>query len=630
MSYLVNGSWNQSRGELVFPLKDNLWYLGLQYNFSFQIRNPMAALVTSAVYVSFMRGSVGIVNQEAFPILSGQAYPIFVQAPGFIKRVVGQTNPFPGGLNDIVITLQPNSEIPKDSLLMIGGFHNLNVTSTLTYTSQMDLFAANFTWQSDDVLKLTTSAVWSVDVLQILTLHVVNTVGYRAARTLTVEVYSNASGSLSVLFNQEALYSDNTSIPPALGALPGDASPFKVQAPSFIHPTISQSCAYPSCLNTFTVYFALNVPLRSGDSDVILIKGLIGMISDMFVGLLPEEQGNGANLLLSKDGSTASSALWNQSTSSLMLKVAEGKVVMPNVTYGFQFTATNPSLAQAAPQVLLAHAGNTKVISEIEFPKSTVGLLSQDGVMVGTAAALQVLPRHFEFRKTVQTTSYPEAVNTITISLVPTTVLSAGTALYFSQFQGASSITGSNLRISNSLLGLPPVNDSARWSDSAKTLVTYVLKDFQPGSLVRLSFAVKNPPYGQSPPHIRVTASLSVANVSFPANHGCLEDAVLSSLGGGGRGFIGNYVNSTKVVVVVDRGLGYTSVPLIIVTSGGRGCYQGVFEAHLEGTSLPPQIVDAEDTSADSRTLFVQPRALLIAEALQTTSYPNARNKITI
>ena len=259
-----------------------------------------------------------------------------------------------------------------------------------------------------------------------------------------VMIYSLGVVILPVQMN----YSDSWLVKtlPGVSTLQGDHLPMRVQAPKFLVKAISQSNPFPGAqLNTLTVTFAVNTLLRAGSQIAISsISGAMGTVlnrADLTL-LRPDNLSLqiSSNNFKSNAG-TLNAGTWYDCEKTLVF-VASRDLTCNGTNFTFSFQVSNPVAAQPCAQVLINVSGISNpagfsfglsgqitannLLQPTLFPTSqgvpmdpdTTTILSNvAGAAKGDACAMKIWPAAFVLKSVGQSSPYPCAVNTLSVTI---------------------------------------------------------------------------------------------------------------------------------------------------------------------------------------------------------------------
>ena len=225
-----------------------------------------------------------------------------------------------------------------------------------------------------------------------------------------VSVSASANGEPAVVFAAVAMDKDES----ALG-YGRSAAPLEVATPAFAVRSIVQSNPYPGASNSFTVSLASTVDLIASDTSRVTITGLTASST----------AGTSAALAIASDASNVDdifggTASWTLGAGSLVFTVESGKTMAGGVLYVYSFVLTNTESAQSAVSVSVSASG-TATIAPVSMTTNAIDHIP--GLAASTPGDLlpqKTMAKTFLLKRIGQSTTYPGATNTLTVSLVST------------------------------------------------------------------------------------------------------------------------------------------------------------------------------------------------------------------
>lgn len=134
-------------------------------------------------------------------------------------------------------------------------------------------------------------------------------------------------------------------------------------------------------------------------------------------------------------------AAWMRETGRIVMTVASGKALFPGVSYGISFTLQNPIGAQSSPSVSISASGTTSLI-EVDMDKDTTTILhvAASQLIAGEAQPLFVQPSKLLSHTAGQSSPYPYAQNTITVTFAANVALDSANlnSLFISGLSGST------------------------------------------------------------------------------------------------------------------------------------------------------------------------------------------------
>jgi len=424
-----------------------------------------------------------------------------------------------------------------------------------------------------------------------------------------------------------------------MGGRPGLASPLALWKDGVIMVKIGQSTPLPEATNTITVTFVTNVNIDNAAWSNIIKLSITGL-----TGTQTADDSSLAITDIQNSGTATyfeSTADWSRTTGTLVLSQKIYTQINAFTTLVFSFSVTNPSTPQMPPTLSwsivsteLMHSGN------LEPDLDSVPAVAC--AEAGDSAPLSVRTSGVCIKEIAQSTPFPGALNTLTVSLAPTGYLRGSenskitiTGLTGSQTDDATlTITDVGSTSANVLLG-----NNAVWTKTSGKLVISVAngQTLGAGQLVSFSFQIINPAPKSSPLPILVSTSgsrvlgpermvLQDKRAPFTASttlsndvHACVSSSVqLASSAGVDAGTI-LQIDDELVRVSAVAGTDVT------VTRGFDGTSPAL---HKTGTTV--YLVKPGCSIGDAAPLRVHARSLFSAKIGQSTSSPSQINTLTV
>ena len=320
----------------------------------------------------------------------------------------------------------------------------------------------------------------------------------------------------------------------------------RVCAPAFVIRRVGQTFPWPGCdgrQNNVTVTLKPNVEI--GPGSLISIKNFLGP-EDLNVSCpeiatfnVTQNTSNGTNVtyynqtiqrycvtpavVMQMSQSHNASFAWNNSASQIDLTLQ--RAMLPGQEYYFTFTFTNPVTTQTAPAMTVEASTQAFDIAADMLVHDDTTIPIANRSLAGDAAALRVLEPQFLVKVIGQSTPYPDAVNTITATLVPNVPLGAGTNITISGLTNANTLDSDGLAITQISPAARILGHNGSWTQNDGKLVFSLLNgtnwDVDDAEII-LSFVVVNPGTCQSSPAVIVSAQV--------ANTDCQVDIVATDM----------------------------------------------------------------------------------------------------
>jgi cysteine-rich repeat protein len=292
-------SWNDSFKALSIQILSDLDPTA-EYVVSFNITNPPRGQIppsTAISAISMMVASDALCNgfnARNMTTLSNSIPPLGIDTAQFTLRRIGQSNPYPGAINILTITISTNvplfvsSRTVNSTVLSIAGLQGAFFDSSTSLIARTDRPSDSFSNLSSPF-----SARWNIGIggrSSGITLIVVRQtqqdVNYTLSFNVTNQLQGQSSPTISIncvgiFIDWVQMDPDNSTIPPGLPAtVLGDATPLKIYNPSFRLKNIGQSLPYPGVVNTIFITLSFNADLRQScllyASWRIMISNMIG------------------------------------------------------------------------------------------------------------------------------------------------------------------------------------------------------------------------------------------------------------------------------------------------------------------------------------------------------------------
>jgi hypothetical protein len=500
------GTWVKDTGSLQVSLLPGAKLLASTsfYKITFALQNGLVAQPGRAVGLT-VAGSCSLatlpVQQVQVPDVLlplpgaqlgvGDAAPLKIVASGFVLKSVGQLTHFPGSINTIVCTFAVSAKLASLQTLQLSGLSSASISS-----SNVSLTLAPFL---QGLLK--PSATISAGVLSIQAESGATLIP-RQVYIFSFDVYNPSTKQESPNISILATNGMQTFEASASKAA-GNGAPLKVSAPGFIVGRISQSNCIANAKNHIIATIGLNIPLNPSVYTQIVFSGLVGLQTPSGV----------YSVRITSEGSTAekcfesvlgfSPAIWDQTAGMLTINTTSHQGCNSSVplaagmTFAVNFSVTNPALARSGVNVTVSVVGFVAATLLLENDVTTT-LSSVLGALPGHAAPLQICAG-WALAKISQSNPYPDNNNTITVSLISFSRLSAGTGLTVAGLLGAQTSSSDNFTVS------PDIASASFWRtaqwDRETGSVSLSIADNQlleANTLHVFSFTLLNPGQKQS------------------------------------------------------------------------------------------------------------------------------------
>lgn len=477
------GVWVQERAEIELTLARDTAPLAI-YTFAFTVTNPVTGQSSPDVRISSSGVPVLRVNQSLCGVVGEDEavtcpmpkinipdeQPLFVYAPRFVNREMGQSTPYPATLNVLTITLALNVPIPAivdtldDGVSVVisnlaravagpggGGKSELQVFGRILDgvagadgSRSNDFFASSYQGAAR-------TAEWDNDAKE-LRMWVVRNLPANTLLELSFELTNPVTGQFSpdiavkgLGIPIEEVFVEKETAPPRFipNALPGDAAPLRVYSPEFLVKSIGQTNPYPGALNSIRVTLRMSVDLpASSHPDLftswqLRISGLFGGPSVITDYELTDHTNNGGHLSFASSGNLSlpdrvGKVFWDGRVGEDEVELDDNKAAVLFVRetiererdYTVSFSFNNPATPQQSPVVFIRTVGLGTLESKVEMDRDDMTVLttslcpySQCWASAGDAMPLQVLTPRFVTRAIEQSNPFPGADNTITVTI---------------------------------------------------------------------------------------------------------------------------------------------------------------------------------------------------------------------
>ena len=526
--------WSDSSDKVTLPLWAGYPLIaGDEYVFAFGVRNPKATqFVGSQAPISIqVRGPIFNIsmpldhNLTAVPIenrtFPGDAAALRVNAPAFVQKIIGQSNPYPDALNTLTVTLVPNiamgTESPNNSSHLTSEITLSGLISTETHSSTLaitqsspssSVLNSNATWSRQDgklVVSFKNLTKWRTsDAAIIFSFQIKNPGICQSSPDVMVSATSEGTNCPREI-QVASMDKDAVTVPfstcRACGAVgdhcnacdkcdqlcdDADASPLKVHSPAFIIKEVQQETTWPGAENKFNVSFAANIDLTG--NSAIFLSGFVG-------GTAP----NGT-LNLTAGASLFDAVEWHNGDKVLYLNVASAGITA-GTTNTFKFKLTNPLQAQRAPLIMIWALNAGSCLKPV--PKCTM-----DRPTTTSLQPLTVDPKFFTARAIGQSSPFTPTQSTITATLATNFALERPTKVTLMGLIGSTIEDNLALKVTT-VAGGNLFETTGIWTRGTGTLVLSLIESASsvPGQTYTISIDLMNPPAAQNNPLVSVTAN---------------------------------------------------------------------------------------------------------------------------
>jgi hypothetical protein len=358
--------------------------------------------------------------------------------------------------------------------------------------------------------------------------------------------------------------------------------------PGFEIKNIGQSSPWPGCdghENIITVTLQPNVKIDVG--SVITLQNFNGPADVVLV----NRSISAVRFRVAQSHNTTFA--WNNGKREITLNITQDHPLLPGHSYSLSFALTNPVLSQEKQPINVKLVSPVFVIDEsLRHDSTTIPIAARS--LKGEAAALLVLKPQFLVKNIGQNNPYPNALNIITVTLIPNIALGGLTNITIEGLQGSDTFSTSSMSINQSSPSFRILSDNATWSRDTGRLVFHILNTSKwsvEDAAIIFSFEILNPGRCHASPDVGVGASIGGTD--------CAQSIPFEP---------GNMVKDS------------TNVPF----DKCRAC--GTQDHRCEACRSCDQKCDQND----AHPLKVHAPAFVIKQIGQSTSWPGSENTITV
>ena len=537
--------WTQASGTLVVKLDSNPMVAGQSYVFSFDVVNGIshqASPVSIAVDQTILTVKSALVPDMSVPGLSYDIYqaqagdlaPMYIRTVEWSVRNIGQTSPYPCAVNTIKTTLRPSVPIFQSCLsaftlsglvgsetesgtLLLSNFDATVLVQEAAWTKSSGKLVVNLKQGDDHPMLPTASYTFDFTVTNSF-----------AAQHSPVEVLVAPYQTISEFAMNEDMSIPSQSYDLYMPAA-GDLRPMFIRNRTWEVKNIGQRTPYPCARNTISVTLQPSVPFHQRCLASFTITGLLGAH--------PNQSPSGT-LALSTLHSTVlnSSATWRVDTGQVTVRLVHGAHMVAGTAYTFSFELFNDASPQTSNVELVAASPLITVSQSMVQDDSVPSSAEVRNPQVGDLHPMYIRAVSWETKYIRQSTPYPCAQNTITMTLAPTVPI-------FQRCLAGFTITGLNgatTPTSEALFpidvavdnGVRAVKTLATWQRSGGTLRIDLEEDLTSaspmgaGQKYTISFVLTNPPKPQaSTAEIIVATPLITVSSNMDAETGVLPSS---------------------------------------------------------------------------------------------------------
>lgn len=432
-----NGRW--SAGSLQFDVVDDM-SAGRDYVLSFEVRNPGAAQASPAVSVASSWGTSEAMEPDVRSLLAGifearpgDAAPLYVRTEQFFQADIGQTSPYPCAINVICITLQPSvplseaegvtfsvSKLLNAEIANVGGVitvyndSNVNTPAVAVKAAGADSVPGTADWDPRAAFATVTFTVaCKIDAGEVVTLCL-------KVKNPTAPQWPTQGEAITMKLGNvgQQMRLDNGNLDDV--AFDADMDhvkhPMYIRTPRFLMLDGKQSSPFPSDDNTVSISMRTNVPLLAACNVAVTVSGLQGTQTPF------------GPLNLTSAGPFDLTARFEPSFSLVQQLVADTDA---GSDYDWTFMLQNIRTPDAVGNVMVEVSGIAIPARAVETHADVatgVTYCSQiqppePGCGHGTAVPVTVVESKFIVKKIGQSTPWPGATNTLTLTLAANMVL---------------------------------------------------------------------------------------------------------------------------------------------------------------------------------------------------------------
>lgn len=370
----------------------------------------------------------------------GDARPMVVLGASFVVKNIAQNTSLPRATNAITVTLAANVEIS-------GAFRAEITLSGLigTLTPDADPFTVYpLPWlQDSDLAVLFSNVTWTQATGSlVLTLASDETIDVGTALIFRFVVvnddFAQEAPEITVQANGEHLIQ-----PATMQSAANQSAPMLLAGRSFVRRFIGQTTPFPGALNTVGITLAASVAIYAG--DVVSITGLSGSQTPDTSDFSP----------FGFSSSCLQPVSWAQDSGTLVLQFSQD-VIIDDVCSA-QFELLNPSQPQPAQQIMIALPRQYLPIDPQSMVHSTEQLPWR-GSNGDDAGPLKVNDRAITYAKMAQSSPYPSATNTLTLTLAANVALQGQFSVNISNLAGATLLCPVTMSVTTPPLDPPQIS----------------------------------------------------------------------------------------------------------------------------------------------------------------------------
>lgn len=494
------GEWNKQGSLLLTVQAESI--AGVQYIFSFELMNPSCDLSARQVTVEATCCKTGACTYsmvlvpdqnktETCHSQAGDARPLQVTKPTFVTHNIWQSNPFPCQNNSISIELDTNVDMLPTTQITVEGLTGSDTTSTLVLPVDVCGTRTVGKWdQASGKLVFQLISKQPACSTCIVKFDLKNPCCCQDSPISNVKISADVSCFGRV--NAMVLPARNITLldSSVTRAVAQELEPLHIRCPSWQETSIYQSSKYPCADNVITVSLSFNVPVPDGDIMSLVLSGIHDTLTLR------------SNLSVVGPHIKGKTGLFDPSIDSgTLVTQVEGRVeAYAGVV--FNFTVINPRTPVQAKGVSLRIQGVLDTFMCTLVERTTVQQIPGD--------IIEVMVAELSVKDVVQSTPWPCAKNTITVSLSANVPLHANhvhckPTITISGFESAC-VADKNVKLTGRN-GSSVFNGNGTWIAEDGALIVSPHGEMLQEAIASFTFSLINPTDSQPSPLIEVEVS---------------------------------------------------------------------------------------------------------------------------
>jgi hypothetical protein len=683
----TTAEWDREDGTLVLTLAAST-VAGTQYVFSLVLTNPTTCqqlprdITITAGCCPTCKFTQILKADKTTPtaVCGGQATyaePLRIISPMFVQKNIWQSTPYPCRNNTISVQIQSNVNVKANTKITIKGLKNTETrTQSIAIHACNDVLQGSWTQSTGELVFALVTELNSCQMCDI-SFTVQNPCccqgspadGFSIAADLNCDSISlHSANRLTVMTNTSYLHPD------VVQPTPDEVAPLRIRCPRWVAKSIVQDSSYPCADNKLSVTLAFNVPIIARDGTTVTLTGIHDSLTplssipiDEPVAIMDElgefmpaklvaEMKTVGELKVNITGDVP--AYQNIAFSFTVINPSTPTCLTPN-----QQTSSSPACSTCIESQNVYVRANTKVVSGIELtipgdqvpgstfvypsnsnrceslnPEKNCRLCMQTSYQLmdqPSGKIMMVQVAKFKVRNIAQSTPWPCALNTLTVSL-STNVPFVSSPEHKVHCTPLITISGLNdACVISTSVALSEMNDpptfGGRGEYSGGALIMTPVNDAPadnwPADAVRaFTFQINNPVNSQPAPLIQIESS----GIPVCKSH-MIKDCDYDHDNSGALNMIG-----LTAAEIDQRNTDYNPLALscdqIATSMSGDGATQVRTCARLpdsdEVGSTNGAVFDAHPR--DAEPLRVHAPAFITRDIGQNSSYPGALNRITV